>query len=39
MFGKLAGGGNVKIGEKNGELAFAVEEKEKLAHAEEVGYT
>ena len=37
LFGKLAGGGHVKIGEKNGELVFGIDEPERLAHAEEVG--
>ncbi len=37
LFGKLAGGGHVRISEKDGELVFSVAEKEKLAQAEEVG--
>ncbi len=37
LFGKLVGGGHVKIGEKNGELVFRIDEPERLAHAEEVG--
>ena len=36
LFGNLVGGGHVRIGEKNGELVFVIEEKEKLAQAEAV---